>query len=117
MRTISDRGKNEQVCTNTLTALDQLNTLRVFQKGSRNYGTLPMPSPTRYFIRASFYYGNYDGYSEAPTFDLEFNGNKWATVETSTIQYYKVIHTSHESNVSICLARNKQHPFILTLEI
>ncbi|OWM89335.1 uncharacterized protein At1g24485-like [Punica granatum] len=115
-------GTNENVSTNSLTRLTQLNTLRVFKKGSRNCYTLPTPTATRYFIKASFFYGNYDGRSKGPTFDLQFNGNKWATIETSstTIQYQEVIHTSQGSNnVSICLVRteDKQFPFISTLEI
>ncbi|KAI6685700.1 hypothetical protein NL676_031613 [Syzygium grande] len=35
---------------------------------------------TKYFIRAAFYYGNYDHLSRPPTFNLEFDGNKWTTV-------------------------------------
>ncbi|PKI61973.1 hypothetical protein CRG98_017699 [Punica granatum] len=41
-------GTNENVSTNSLTRLTQLNTLRVFKKGSRNCYTLPTPTATRY---------------------------------------------------------------------
>ncbi|OWM89336.1 probable LRR receptor-like serine/threonine-protein kinase MEE39 [Punica granatum] len=117
-----ESGMNKNVSTNSLTKLTQLNTLRVFTKGSRNCYNLPTPAAMRYFIKASFFYGNYDRRSKGPTFDLEFNGNKWATIETSstTIQYQEVIHTSQGSNnVSVCLVRteDKQFPFISTLEI
>lgn len=113
-------GKNKQVSRNSYTALEQLNTLRFFTQQNKNCYTLPTPIPGRYFIRAVFYYGNYDGLSKPPTFDLGFDGNKWMTVVTSMTKplYYEAIYTPKGDNTSVCLARTleKQFPFISMLE-
>ncbi|TYH56246.1 hypothetical protein ES332_D08G003600v1, partial [Gossypium tomentosum] len=73
-------GDNKQVASTSSSDIEQLNTLRVFSEQSKNCYTIPTPTSTRYFMRAMFWYGNYDGHSKPPTFDLEFDGNKWATV-------------------------------------
>lgn len=74
----------------------------------------------RYFIRAMFKYGNYDGLSNAPSFDLEIDGNKMMTIETliDDIVYSEVIYTSRGDNISVCLTRirDKEYPFISSLE-
>ncbi|MBN8143083.1 hypothetical protein J0J23_22530, partial [Vibrio vulnificus] len=55
-----------------------------------------------------------------PTFDLEFDGNKWVTVETSMeyCVFYELIYPSKGHNISVCLARtqDEQYPFISMLE-
>ncbi|PKI61972.1 hypothetical protein CRG98_017698 [Punica granatum] len=43
-----ESGMNKNVSTNSLTKLTQLNTLRVFTKGSRNCYNLPTPAAMRY---------------------------------------------------------------------
>lgn len=55
--------------------LDEMNTLRVFpDQTDQNCYTFPptmfLPKTLRYVIRAGFFYGNYDGLSNPPTFDL-----------------------------------------------
>ena len=105
---------------NSLTLLDQFNTLRAFTDQNKNCYSLPTTTYSRYFVRAVFFYGNYDGLSNPPTFDLEFDGNKWDTVvtETSKIVYYEMIYAAKGDITSICLARtrNKQFHFISLLE-
>ncbi|KAI4368813.1 hypothetical protein MLD38_017327 [Melastoma candidum] len=114
-------GENKQVPESSLTKLTQLNTLRAFTQQNKNCYTLPIPIPGSYFIRPVFYYGNYDGKLQPPTFDLEFDGNKWATVMTSASQvhFYEIIYTTKRQNVKVCLARTQagQFPFISVLEI
>ncbi|KAK8514398.1 hypothetical protein V6N12_009104 [Hibiscus sabdariffa] len=67
-----------------------------------------------------FWYGNYDGLSKPSTFDLEFDGNKWATVVTNmnNFTYYEMIYATKGDSISICLARtqDQQFPFISRLE-
>ncbi|KAK6926907.1 Malectin-like domain [Dillenia turbinata] len=100
--------------------IDPLNTLRLFTQQNKNCYTLPAQAGTRYFIRAGFFYGNYDNRSDPPTFDLELEGNEWATVVTYADRpvYNEVIYTSKKDNISTCLVRTKddQYPFISTLE-
>eukprot|EP00261_Vitis_vinifera_P035001 XP_019076244.1 PREDICTED: probable LRR receptor-like serine/threonine-protein kinase At1g05700 [Vitis vinifera] len=114
-------GKNKLVSRRSYSSLELLNTLRVFTQQNKNCYTLPTPTPARYFIRAVFYYGNYDGLSKPPTFDLEFDGNKWATVETSLTDpsYYELVYANKGENISVCLARTyrDQFPFISSLEL
>ncbi|XP_022728680.1 probable LRR receptor-like protein kinase At1g51890 [Durio zibethinus] len=113
-------GKNQMVSLSSRTFVDQYDTLRVFTEQNKNCYSLPATAFTRYFIRAVFLYGNYDGLSNAPTFDLEFDGNKWVTVVTdiSKFSYYEMIYVAKGDITSICLARtnDKQFPFISFLE-
>ncbi|KAF3776604.1 hypothetical protein EJ110_NYTH47773 [Nymphaea thermarum] len=73
------------------------------------------------WFKASFFYGNYDGKSSPPSFDLQFDGNHWATVTTASCQgqYFEVIYAPKRENISVCVARTSpdQVPFISALEI
>ncbi|MBA0795127.1 hypothetical protein Gohar_006028, partial [Gossypium harknessii] len=113
-------GDNKQVASTSSSDIEQLNTLRVFSEQNKNCYTIPTPTSTRYFMRAMFWYGNYDGHSKPPTFDLEFDGNKWATVVTNTTSftYYEMIYATKGDSISICLARTRdqEFPFISRLE-
>ncbi|XP_030471924.1 probable LRR receptor-like serine/threonine-protein kinase At1g05700 [Syzygium oleosum] len=97
-------GTNEQVSNNSLTTIEELNNVRAFTQQNKNCYTLPTPMRTKYFIRAAFYYGNYDHLSRPLTFNLEFDGNKWATVAVtlaSPLQYNELIYTAKRDNVSV----------------
>lgn len=111
-------GTNRKVSTSRI---EQFNSLRAFTQQNKNCYTLQTPTQAKYFIRGSFYYGNYDGQSKPPNFDLEFNGNKWASVVTSAtrLQFHELIYMPKGENISVCLARtqDKQFPFISILEI
>ncbi|KAI3995667.1 hypothetical protein MKX01_031440 [Papaver californicum] len=76
----------------------------------------------RVLLRASFYYGNYDNKSNPPAFDIQFNGNKWASVETSMIKvvYKEVVYSLNQGNtITVCLAQTTYDtiPFISALEV
>ncbi|XWS28895.1 hypothetical protein CRYUN_Cryun25bG0111100 [Craigia yunnanensis] len=109
-------GDNKQVSQNSSSKVEQLNALRVFTEQNKNCYTLPTPTSTRYLVRAMFLYGNYDGLSKPPTFDLEFDGNKWATVVTNMIDF--TYYATKGESISICLVRtqDQQFPFISRLE-
>ncbi|KAI4373489.1 hypothetical protein MLD38_011610 [Melastoma candidum] len=99
----------------------QLNTLRCFKKQTRNCYTLPANPSQSYHVKASFYYGNYDGSSRPPTFGLEIEGIEWTDVMTSSTQavYHEVIYMARRDNISVCLVRAKGKngdPFINALE-
>ncbi|WJZ88800.1 hypothetical protein VitviT2T_008069 [Vitis vinifera] len=59
--------------------------------------------------------------SKPPTFDLEFDGNKWVTVVNSLNDYiyYELMYANKADNISVCLARthDNQFPFISSLEL
>ncbi|KAF3783588.1 hypothetical protein EJ110_NYTH19452 [Nymphaea thermarum] len=64
---------------------------------------------------------NYNCKSSPPSFDLQFDGNTWMTVNTSSTYsyYHEVICGPKGDEISICVARTSldQIPFISTLEI
>lgn len=107
--------------------LDEMNTLRVFpDQTDQNCYTFPptmfLHKTLRYVIRAGFFYGNYDGLSNPPTFDLHLNGGKWSTVNTASRSgpiYHEIVYCLQKSAIlTVCLVqtRDGEVPFISTLE-
>lgn len=100
-----------------------MNTLRSFPKGQQNCYNLNVNKKTeRYLIRAGFCYGNYDGLSSPPTFDLHVDGKKWSTVKTSLSGepiYHEVMYKTRGSgHISLCVVQVKNGgvPFISSIE-
>ncbi|XP_074364834.1 putative LRR receptor-like serine/threonine-protein kinase At1g07550 [Apium graveolens] len=117
-------GINELVRNKT--ARDELNTLRAFPgKSEENCYNVPiMTQRLRYIIRAGFYYGNYDGLSKPPAFNLFINNKKWTTVNTSKNGgepfYEEIIYQNKGSGVfKICLVQIKDGgvPIINSIEM
>ena len=77
-------GMNKQVPQKQ--PIEEMNTLRFFPNGTEpNCYTIFFTSYiSGYIVRAGFYYGNYDGLSRPPTFDLTSNGKNWTTVNTTS---------------------------------
>ncbi|XP_040998227.1 probable LRR receptor-like serine/threonine-protein kinase At5g16900 [Juglans microcarpa x Juglans regia] len=99
-----------------------MSTLRVFPILKKNCYTIPdLDKGQRLLVRATFFYGNYDGKYFAPTFELHFDGNFWATVTTSNSTYVveEAIYVVKGNATSICLAQTHpdQVPFISALEL
>ncbi|KAJ0048192.1 hypothetical protein Pint_16781 [Pistacia integerrima] len=100
-----------------------MSTLRVFPTGKKkNCYTIKVDEGERVLVRASFNYDNYDGKLSPPTFDLQFDGNFWATVNTSTtfsVISHEAIYVVKRNFTSICVAQTHpgQLPFISALEI
>ncbi|KAF8089131.1 hypothetical protein N665_0517s0018 [Sinapis alba] len=98
-------------------------TLRYFTEGQRNCYNLKVTQGTKYLIRASFFYGNYDGFQTLPNFDLFLGPNKWTTVNLNATtvpggQYREIIHMSKLSSLQICLVKTgTTTPMISTLEL
>ncbi|XP_057778369.1 uncharacterized protein At1g24485-like [Salvia miltiorrhiza] len=98
-------------------------TLRVFTSRNRNCYEIGSVKPGRVLVRASFYYGNYDGKNSPPGFALSFDGNVWTDVQTSNdtkhYYYYEVIYVMKKDSISVCLIQTEteQIPFISALEI
>lgn len=114
-------GQNVQLSNGNLSTERQISTLRYFPEQNKNCYSLPAVAQKRYFTRALFCYGKFDGLSRSPSFGLEFDGNKWTTVSNPTAepQYYKLVYTSGGDFISVCLARtpDKQYPYISALEL
>lgn len=98
-----------------------MSTLRVFSTRKKNCYTILADKGGRVLVRASFNYGNYDEKSSPPSFDLHFDGNLWATVETSNedLVYYEAIYVVKGDSISVCVAQTNpnQLPFISALEV
>ncbi|CAJ2667306.1 unnamed protein product [Trifolium pratense] len=98
-----------------------LSTLRFFPTRKKNCYSIKVPTGEKVLARASFYYGNYDNKFSPPIFDLQLDGNYWATVNTSNYYYvdYEAIYVTKGNFTSICVAQTKakQFPFISSLEI
>ncbi|KAI4352052.1 hypothetical protein L6164_006338 [Bauhinia variegata] len=98
-----------------------MTTLRAFPTLRKNCYTINVDKGEKVLVRASFFYGNYDGKNSPPTFDLQFDGNFWTTVNTSSPNYqiYEVIYVTKANTTSICLAQTNrgQIPFISALEL
>lgn len=76
----------------------------------------------RILVRASFYYGNYDGLSRPPSFRLMFDSNNWADVVTTLDEepvFYEIIYVVKAKSASICVAQTDSgmSPFISALEV
>ncbi|KAF7818578.1 putative LRR receptor-like serine/threonine-protein kinase [Senna tora] len=100
----------------------QYTTLRHFPADSRKYCyTLDVVSRTRYLLRASFLYGNFDNNNVYPKFDLSFGATHWCTIvisDANTIEMRELIFLATSSKVNVCLSNaTTGQPFISTLEL
>ncbi len=72
-------------------------------------------------IRATFLYGNYDGQSKLPQFDLHLGPNLWDTVIIKNVSYSvfkELIHVPSLNNLQVCLVNtNLGIPFISAIEL
>ncbi|XP_021765380.1 probable LRR receptor-like serine/threonine-protein kinase At1g05700 isoform X2 [Chenopodium quinoa] len=98
------------------------NTLRSFPYGNRNCYTLKASQGKNknYLIRASFFYGNYDGLNTIPQFDLYVGVHFWATISLDIKEglFYDLIYTPPEDFIYVCLVKTgSSTPFISTLEL
>ncbi|CAN6442436.1 unnamed protein product [Victoria cruziana] len=100
-----------------------LTTLRYFPAGKKNCYSFPgVGQGIKILVRAWFYYGNYDGRSSPPSFNILFNGNVWSRVFITGDNGSAILEMTHATivdDVSICLARIDLNdvPFINALEI
>ncbi|MFS7908663.1 putative protein kinase RLK-Pelle-LRR-I-1 family [Helianthus anomalus] len=100
----------------------QYHTVRYFPADNRKYCyTLDVKSRTRYLIRATFLYGNFDNNNVYPKFDISMGPTPWATIvisDANTIESQELIFLASGSTVSVCLSNaTTGQPFISTLEL
>ncbi|XP_060672355.1 LRR receptor-like serine/threonine-protein kinase IOS1 isoform X2 [Ziziphus jujuba] len=108
---------------NKATHQQQVAFVRNFPLGTRNCYKLNVTIATKYLIRATFLYGNYDGQNKLPKFDMHLGPNFWVTVSFSSVSLSimkEPIHiTSHsQHHLQICFVNtNSGIPFINALEL
>ncbi|XP_019094839.1 PREDICTED: probable LRR receptor-like serine/threonine-protein kinase At1g51880 isoform X2 [Camelina sativa] len=96
-------------------------TLRSFPDGKRNCYDFNLIAKSKYLIRGTFMYGNYDGLNQIPNFDIHIGPNKWTSIKldgkvNGTIQ--EMIHVLRQDRLQICLVKTDETtPFISSLEL
>ncbi|CAI0471559.1 unnamed protein product [Linum tenue] len=101
----------------------QYTTLRHFPADSRKYCyTLGVTSRTRYLLRATFLYGNFDNNNNVyPKFDVSVGATRWSTIvisDANTVESIELIFLASTPNISVCLSNaTTGRPFISTLEL
>lgn len=100
----------------------QYQTLRYFPADNRKYCySLNVKTRTRYLIRATFLYGNFDNNNVYPKFDISLGPTHWSTIvisDANTIESQELIFLASDPTISICLSNSKTGlPFISTLEL
>ncbi|URE10776.1 hypothetical protein MUK42_23781 [Musa troglodytarum] len=98
-----------------------MTTLRVFDSRRKSCYRIDVSGGGRVLVRASFYYGNYDGKSFPPSFALQFDANGWDTVETSLDRPVsrEAIYVVSGDATSVCVAQTQpyQLPFVSAIEV
>ncbi|XP_073007911.1 putative leucine-rich repeat receptor-like serine/threonine-protein kinase At2g19230 [Typha latifolia] len=126
-----DTGINYNVSSNYLNVSlpNQYSTVRSFPDGDRHCYTLnQVINDTKYLVRASFMYGNYDGNNSVQEnrpllFDLHLGIDLWKTVNISDpstpFTYEAITSISANRRLSVCLIRTNSSstPFISLLEM
>ncbi|CAM8973276.1 unnamed protein product [Rhodiola kirilowii] len=100
----------------------QYATVRHFPADKRKYCyTLNVMLRTRYLVRATFLYGNFEDKNVFPKFDVSVGPTHWSTVvisDANTIEVIELIFLATERTESVCLYNgNTGQPFISTLEL
>lgn len=100
----------------------QYTTLRHFPEDNRKYCySLNVTTRTRYLIRATFLYGNFDNSNVYPKFDVSLGPTYWSTIvisDADTIEVLELIFLASDPTVSVCLSNaTTGKPFISTLEL
>lgn len=94
--------------------------LRSFPQGIRNCYNVSIRKDTKYLIRASFLYGNYDSLNSLPKFDLYIGNSLWETISFTEVGkdvLEDLIHVTSSNEVHICLINTGNGvPFISALE-
>ncbi|KAL8097108.1 hypothetical protein AgCh_030274 [Apium graveolens] len=87
---------------------------------------LPVKQGEKFLVRATYYYGQFDGGKEPPIFDQIIDGTLWGIVNTTEdydkglTSYYEIVVKAQSNSLSVCLARNGHTvstPFISALEV
>lgn len=119
--TLISAGQSRTV--RTINSGHVVSTLREFTSGKKNCYVLGGEKGAKLLLRASFFYGNYDGKSSPPSFDIQIDGNDWATVVTNmnseNYVYHELTYVTKGDSISLCLVQTKsnQYPFISALEV
>ncbi|KAJ4823674.1 hypothetical protein Tsubulata_027673, partial [Turnera subulata] len=106
---------------NIISLQQQLFYVRSFPEGRRSCYHINVTSGTKYLIRATFMYGNYDNLNKVPGFDLHLGPNLWDSVKldnASDISTREILYVPSLDYVHVCLINTDLGtPFISALEL
>ena len=96
--------------------------VRFFLDGTRNCYTLrSLVAGNKYFVRAAFYYANYDGLNKLPVFDLYMGATYWHEVkfrDAGAINWMDIIVVAPADYLQVCLVnKGTGTPFISGLDL
>ncbi|OVA18179.1 Protein kinase domain [Macleaya cordata] len=97
-------------------------TVRYFPIDNRKYCySLDVEPRTRYLVRTTFLYGNFDNNNVYPRFDISLGPTHWSTIvisDAATIEVKELIFLATSPTISVCLSNaTTGQPFISTLEL
>ncbi|WOK95520.1 hypothetical protein Cni_G04227 [Canna indica] len=100
----------------------QYKNVRYFPPDNKKYCyTLDLKVRTRYLIRATFLYGNFDRSNVYPKFDISLGATYWSTIvisDATTIEAKELVLLASSPTISVCLSNaTTGQPFISTLEL
>ncbi|XP_062181544.1 putative leucine-rich repeat receptor-like serine/threonine-protein kinase At2g19230 [Phragmites australis] len=120
----TDAGSNQNISAAYITPnLGKLYlNVRSFPNGARNCYTIrSLEARLKYILRATFMYGNYDGLSRPPIFDLYVGVNFWSMVNITGADSRKILEVIvvvPDNFVQVCLVNTGSGtPFISALEL
>jgi hypothetical protein len=117
---VSSGGQAAQLLVQN--AQQQLTTVRYFPADNRKYCyTMNVRNRTRYLVRATFLYGNFDNSNVYPKFDISIGASPWSTIvvdDATTPVVEEAIILAAAPTLSVCLSNaSTGQPFISTLEL
>jgi len=120
----TDAGENYNISAEYVTPqlARSSHNVRSFPDGARNCYTLrSLTAGLKYLLRATFYYGNYDGLNRPPVFDLYVGVDFWTMVNASDLYASAIVEAIvvvPDDFVQVCLVNNSSGtPFISGLEL
>ena len=106
-----DTGESKKISTEFKSSVPrQTWNLRSFPQGIRNCYSINITQGTKYLILATFFYGNYDGESKLPHFDLHLGANMWDTIKidkVSQVFIKELIHVPSLNYIQVCLVNTQ----------
>ncbi|KAF8671385.1 hypothetical protein HU200_050099 [Digitaria exilis] len=115
-------GQTAQLLVQNGLQSQQFTTVRYFPADNRKYCyTMNVRNRTRYLVRATFLYGNFDNSNVYPKFDISLGASPWSTIvidDATTPVVEEAIILAAAPTLSVCLSNaSTGQPFISTLEL
>lgn len=120
---INDAGEKIDVVSSTVTGpiSRQSNTLRRFPERNKNcYELTPLQIGTKYLLRATFLYANYDNLNSNPAFVLLLDVDQMFSLDVGeSVTEEELIFMAKSNTTNVCLGRktNGGVPIISSLEL